>query len=293
MDRDYPDYGVDVSSRLRSGRRAFRRWCSSPAMDPVRPTVLGRRRSGRPRSGRRRPRPMQRFVTRGRLYQPGIGTTGRVVYGDEQIGPAGAIAQRRSWKRKEAEHGNHHGMRSASMIRRSPAGREASRGVGPSGDAVHLHVREFLPSVRRRADREAQPRSLAGMLDATLQDKAETADSTPSMTSSSDFYQAADSRPGQVESLPEGDRCRRARAVRQLQLGTVLPYPADRRRASEQEPALRGGPALVPLYLRPDLQRPECRAAQRFWKFLAFRQDNRPEADRRAARAAQQAGRRS
>ena len=74
--------------------------------------------------------------------------------------------------------------------------------------------------------------------------------------------------------LSEGDRRRRRRAVRQLQLGAALPHPADDRRASEQEPALRRGAALVPLHLRPDRNDTTVPAPQRFWKFLAFRKDD-------------------
>ena len=53
----------------------------------------------------------------------------------------------------------------------------------------------------------------------------------------------------------------RRRAVRELQLGAALPRPAHHRGASEQEPALRRGAALVPLHLRSDLNDTSVAAA--------------------------------
>ena len=49
-------------------------------------------------------------------------------------------------------------------------------------------------------------------------------------------------------------RFRPQRSLRGLQLGTVLPRAADRRDPPQQEPALRGGDALVSLRLRSDGQ---------------------------------------
>ena len=47
------------------------------------------------------------------------------------------------------------------------------------------------------------------------------------------------------------------RCLRPLQLGAVLPRSAPDRRPAEQEPALRGGAALVPLHLRSDRHAPD------------------------------------
>jgi hypothetical protein len=39
---------------------------------------------------------MQRFVTEDAYIRQGIGTTGRVMYGNKEIGPAGALSNGRA-----------------------------------------------------------------------------------------------------------------------------------------------------------------------------------------------------
>ena len=60
------------------------------------------------------------------------------------------------------------------------------------------------------------------------------------------------------------------RRVLRLQLGAVLPRPADDRDPPEQEPAVRGGAAVVPLHLRPDRRQRRRRRRERFWKVRPF-----------------------
>ena len=61
-----------------------------------------------------------------------------------------------------------------------------------------------------------------------------------------------------------------------VQLGAVLPRAAADRRPAEQEPALRGGAAMVPLHLRPHrhLERP---VPQRYWRTKPFHETTRED----------------
>ncbi len=73
--------------------------------------------------------------------------------------------------------------------------------------------------------------------------------------------------------------------VQRLQLGDVLPRPADDRHQAQPEPAVRGGDALVPLHLRPDEHRRAAVAAAVLGDQAVLRAERRrlPQAAHRAA----------
>ena len=112
---------------------------------------------------------------------------------------------------------------------------------------VRYELRDPLPPVHRGAHRAAQHRRPAGAA------RRRPGTTTLELPLAPAMYQ-----PGAVRrrAVPEArDRRQRRRPVLDLQLGAVLPRAAADRDAPEQEPALRGGAALVPLRVRPDEHR--------------------------------------
>ena len=149
---------------------------------------------------------------------------------------------------------------------------EASKGKGEDWFYYHTESKYrfenfFHPFVGELIS-QLNKESLPGMLDPVFLEKLSKQSESPGFGYLfhlfRDFYQQPATHDlVNVEGSPKKIDTAKRRAVRQLQLGAVLPYPADHRRAPEQEPALRRGPALVPLHLRPDLQRPiTCRPAR-------------------------------
>ena len=191
--------------------------------------------SDRCRSERRRSAPIERVRHRGRLHPAGPrddrnGPLRR--HGDWAVGRLCRV--RRCDRAEEAEGGDdevNYVTASTSMLGvhsdlEPTCGHPGARGHWDT--EVHLHVRELLPSVRRRADRAAQPRSRCPGCSIPVWHEEPGRrpffdDSLPPARTAAWF---------RSESSPKGDRRRRARPVRELQLGAVLPRPARRSRCT-------------------------------------------------------------
>ena len=220
--------------------------------------------SGPDRSDRRQPR-LRRRSTRRRssASSPRTPTStrrsarpARCRSATATIGPSGSLidASRSASRRDgDADHGNS----ATSRLPRIQA--TADRyGIGltvHAGHRVHLHLRELLPPVRRRADREAQQEVAAGHARPRLPQGPRRADFFD------DFYTAA--RPAtwsRSSSFPKEIDVSDGGPYANYNWELFFHIPLTDRRAPEQEPALRRGAALVPLHLRsrPATTRP-CR----------------------------------
>ena len=89
-------------------------------------------------------------------------------------------------------------------------------------------------------------------------------------TSSSSFYDALESNVVKVDDFPKEIDVSSGGPYANYNWELLFHIPLADRRASEQEPALRRGAALVPLHLRSD--RNDTTSSRAFWKFLALPQ---------------------
>ncbi len=95
---DHPGYGVVVTSGFKQVGKIVPLILQADPGIQVGPKFWGHGEPVGPNMSVIDPIPMKRFVSEDAYIHKGIGTTGSVMYGESQIGPAGAIRDVRSMK---------------------------------------------------------------------------------------------------------------------------------------------------------------------------------------------------